>query len=97
MIFDDNQNKAVIKWWFFKKLKNQSVRVGLIVKQQEIKNLRFKRNTGLKDSKYLEKIKPRKYLGSTLNRWNCIAEEMKGRITSGNKDYYAINKYLKAN
>ena len=53
----------------------------------------FKEKTGLDnididieyidiDIEYLEQIKSYKYLGSSLNRYNYIREEIKGRIKS---------------
>jgi hypothetical protein len=42
------------------------------------------------DSEYLEQIKSYKYLGSTVNRYNSIGEEIQGRISLGNRAYSFI-------
>ena len=66
----------------FQKLKNQSVHFGLIVNEQKPIYLRCpKKKVGLNgvdiDSKYLEQIKPYKYLGSITDGDNSIKEEIK--------------------
>jgi hypothetical protein len=45
------------------------------------------------NSMYLEQVQSYKYLGSTLNSDNSIEEEIRNRITLGNKAYYA-NQFL---
>jgi hypothetical protein len=46
------------------------------------------------DSMYPEQVQSYKYLRSTVNSDNSIEEEIKHRITLGNKAYYA-NHFLK--
>jgi len=64
---------------------------GLIANKKKF--MIFKEKTGLDnididieyidiDIEYLEQIKSYKYLGSSLNRYNYIREEIKGRIKS---------------
>jgi len=78
----------------FQKLKEISAQYGLIVNGQKIKYLRCTRkNYNLEElqinSMYLEQVQSHKYLGSTMNSDNSIEEEVKNRITLGNKAYYA--------
>jgi hypothetical protein len=42
---------------------------------------------------FLEQVQSYKYLGSTVNSDNSIAEEIGNRITLGNKAYYA-NQFI---
>ena len=41
------------------------------------------------NSMYLEQVQSYKYLGSTANSDNSIEEEIRNRVTLGNKTYYA--------
>jgi len=45
-------------------------------------------------SQYLEQVKSHKYIRSIVNGDNYIEEEIKERITVGNKAYYAYQKKL---
>jgi hypothetical protein len=82
----------------FQKLKKISAQYGLIVNGQKTKYLRCKRkNYDLEElqinSMYLEQVQSYKSLGSTVNSYNSIEEEIQYRITLGNKAYYA-NQFL---
>jgi hypothetical protein len=48
------------------------------------------------DNTYLEQVKQFKYLGSIIDNDNTIKEEIKERITLGNKAYFANQKFLKS-
>jgi hypothetical protein len=43
-----------------------------------------------------KQVKQFKYLGSIINNYNSIEEEIKERITLGNKAYFANQKFLKS-
>jgi len=45
---------------------------------------------------HLEQVKSFKYLGSIVNRNNSIEEEIKGRISLGNKAFYANQDLFKS-
>ena len=45
---------------------------------------------------HLEQVKSFKYLGSTVNGNNSIEEEIKRRISLGNKAFYANQDLLKS-
>jgi len=45
---------------------------------------------------HLEQVKSFKYLGSTVNGNNSIEEEIKRRISLGNKAFYATQDLLKS-
>ena len=82
----------------FQKLKEISTQYGLIVNGQKTKYLRCTRkNYNLEELQinliYLEQVQSYKYLGSTVNSDNSIEEEIRNRITLGNKVYYA-NQFL---
>jgi len=74
------------------KIKEISTKYGLIVNGQKTKYFRCTRkNYNLKElqinSMYLEQVKSYKYVGSTVNRHSSIEEEIRNRITLGNKAY----------
>ena len=67
---------------------------GLVVNGQKTKCIRCTRkNYGPEELQiawmYLEQAQSYKYLGSTVNSYNSIEEEIHYRITLGNKAYYA--------
>ena len=82
----------------FQKLKEISAQYGLNVNGQKTKYPRCTRkNYNLEELQinimYLEQVQSYKYLGSTVNSDNSIDEEIRNRITLGNKAYYA-NQFL---
>ena len=48
------------------------------------------------NSMYLEQVQSCKYLGSIVNSYNSIEEEIQHRITLGNEAYYAHQFFLKS-
>ena len=46
------------------------------------------------DNNNLERVEEFKYLGTTLTNQNCIAEEIKSRLSSGNACYHSVQKIL---
>jgi hypothetical protein len=53
-----------------------------------------KRNYISVGNKSFEKVAEFKYLGSTLTDQNCIYEEIRGRLNSGNAFYHAVQNPL---
>jgi len=82
----------------FQKLKEISAQFGLVVIGQKTKYFRCTRkNYNLEELQinlmYLEQVQSYKHLGSTVNSDNTIEEEIRNRITLGNKAYHA-NQFL---
>ena len=80
------------------KLKEISAQYGLIVNGQKTKYLTCTRkNYNLEElqinSMYLEQVKSYKYLRSTVNNDSSIEEEIRNRVTLGNKAYHG-NQFL---
>ena len=78
----------------FQKLKEISAQYGLIVNGEKTKYLKCLRKNYRPeelqiDSMYLEQIQSYKCLGSTINSYNSIEEEIQYRVTLGNKAYCA--------
>ena len=46
------------------------------------------------DNSYFERLEEFKYLGTTLTNQNCIQEEMRSRLKSGNTCYHAMQNLL---
>ena len=46
------------------------------------------------DNSNFESVEVFKYLGTTLTNQNYIAEEIKGRLKSGNASYLSVQKHL---
>jgi len=82
----------------FQKLKEISAQYGLTLNDQKTHYLRCTRkNYNLEElqinSMYLEQVHSYRYFGSTVNSDNSIGEEIRNRITLGNKSYHA-NQFL---
>ena len=78
----------------FQKLKEVSVQVGLNINEQKTKYLRCTKKQHKMEGiditqTHLEQVKSFKYLGLIVNGNNSIQEEIKGRISLGNKAYHA--------
>jgi hypothetical protein len=78
----------------FQKLKEISIQVGLTIREHKTKYLRCTKKQHKMDGidithTHLEQVKSFKYLGSIVNGNNSIEEEIKGRISLGNKEFYA--------
>jgi hypothetical protein len=77
----------------FVKLKNESLKYGLIVNIHKTKYLKCTRrqeqpkSTHIENKEY-EQVKSFKYLGSSVNTDNAIEEEIKERIALGNKGFF---------
>jgi porphobilinogen deaminase len=85
----------------FKKLKNESLKYGLIVNVHKTKYLKCtRRQDQLKtiniENKEFEQVKSFKYLGSTVNTDNKIEEEIKERIALGNKAFFTNKKMFQS-
>ena len=46
------------------------------------------------DNSTFERVEGFKYLGTTLTNKNCIAEEIKSRLRSGNACYHSVQNLL---
>ena len=46
------------------------------------------------DNSTFERVEEFKYLGTTLTNKNCIAEEIKSRLRSGNACYHSVQNLL---
>ena len=84
----------------FVKLKNESLKYGLIVNVHKTKYLKCTRKQDQStfiniENKEFEQVKSFKYLGSTVNTDNTIEEEIKERIALGNKAFFADKKVSK--
>ena len=85
----------------FVKLKNKSLRYGLIVKIHKTKYMKCTRrqeqltavNT---ENKEIEEVKAFKYLGSIINIDNTVEEAIKAGTASGNKFYFANKKMFQS-
>jgi len=82
----------------FQKLKEISIQIGLTINEHKTKYLRCTKKLHKMDGiditqTHLEQVKSFKYLGSAVNGNNSIEEEIKGRISPGNKAFYA-NQHL---
>jgi hypothetical protein len=84
----------------FVKLKNESLKYGLIVNVHKSKYMKCTRRqdqlTPINiENKELEQVKSFKYLGSIVNTDDTMEEEIKERIALGNKVYFANNRCFK--
>jgi len=46
------------------------------------------------DNSTFETVEEFKYLGTTLTNQNCVAEEIKSRVSSGNACYHSVQNLL---
>ena len=79
-----------------------SIQVGLTINEHKTKYLRCTKKQHKMDGiditqTHLEQVKSFKYLGSIVKGNNSIEEEIKRRISLGNKAFYANQDYLKVN
>jgi hypothetical protein len=82
----------------FTKLKNEVSKYGLLINESKTKYTR-KRVGGNKleiDTTSFESVRSFKYLESVVNQNNTIEEEIKERITAGNKTFYANRKVFQS-
>jgi hypothetical protein len=85
----------------FVKLKNESLKYGLIVNVHKTKYIKCTRRQdqltpiNIKN-KELEHVKFFKYVGSIANTDNSMEEEIKERIALGNKVYFANKKMFQS-
>jgi len=85
----------------FQKLKEMSVQVGLNINEHKTKYLRCMKKRHKTDGTdiiqtQLEQVKSFKYLGSIVNGNNSIEEEIKGRISLGNRAFHANQDLFKS-
>jgi len=85
----------------FVKLKNESLKYGLIGNVHKTKYLKCTRRQDQPKSinienKEFEQVKSFKYLGSTVNTNNTIEEEIKERIALENKAFFANKKMFQS-
>ena len=85
----------------FVKLRNESLKYGLIVNVHKTKYMKCTRRqeqlTPINiENKEIEQVKAFKYLGSIINIDNTMEEEIKARIASGNKVYFANKKMFQS-
>jgi hypothetical protein len=84
----------------FQRLKEISAQVGLKITEQKTKYLRCTKKQHKMDgtdisSTHLKQVTLFKYLGTIVNGKNSIKDEIKERITLGNKAYYANQDLFK--
>jgi hypothetical protein len=85
----------------FVKLKNESLKYGLIVNIYKTKYMKCTRRQNQLtpiniENKELEQVKSFKYLGSIINTDNTMEEEIQERIALGNKVYFANKKMFQS-
>ena len=85
----------------FVKLKSESLKYGLLVNAHKTKYMKCTRRqeqlTAVNiENKEIEQVKAFRYLGSTINIDNTMEEEIKERIASGNKVYFANKKMFQS-
>ena len=85
----------------FQKLKEISAQVGLNINEHRTKYLRCTKKQHKTDGidiiqTHLEQVKSFKYLGSIVNGNNSIEEEIKGRISLGNRAFHANKDLFKS-
>ena len=85
----------------FVKLKNESLKYGLLVNVHKTKYLKCtRRQDQLKtiniENKEFDQVKSFRYLRSTVNTDNTIEEEIKERIGLGNKAFFTNKKMFQS-
>ena len=85
----------------FQKLKEISQQVGLTISKHKTKYLRYTKKqhkmNGIDVTQiHLEQVKSFKYLRSNVNGNNLIEEEIKERISIGNRTYYTNQDLFKS-
>jgi hypothetical protein len=85
----------------FQKLKEISIQVGLTINEHKTKYLRCMKKQHKMDGiditqTHLKQVKSSKYLGPDVKGNNSIEEEIKGRISLGNKAFYANQDLFKS-
>ena len=85
----------------FVKLKNESLKYGLIVNIHKTKYMKCTRRQDQLmplniENKEFEQVKSFKYLGSIVNTDNTMEEEIKERIALGNRAYFANKKVFQS-
>jgi hypothetical protein len=85
----------------FQILKEISIEAGLNINGNKTKYLRCSKKLYKMDGidiiqTHLDEVKSFKYLGSIVNRSNSVEEEIKERISLGNKAYFAKQELFKS-
>jgi len=85
----------------FQKLKEISAHFGLYINEHKTKYLRCTKTQHKTDGidiiqTHLEQVKSFKYLGSIVNGNNSVEEEIKGRISLGNRAFRANKDLFKS-
>lgn len=87
----------------FVEMEKEASKVGLAINENKTKYLAMERKQGSRvgqnitiDTYNFEVVQSFKYLGSVLNVTNDVEEEIKTRITQGNKSFYALKHLFKS-
>jgi hypothetical protein len=85
----------------FVKLKNESLKYGLIVNVHKTKYLKCSRRQDQPkpiniENKEFQQVKSFRYLGSAVNTDNTVEEEIKERIALGNKAFFTNKKMFQS-
>ena len=87
----------------FIEMEKESNKVGLLVNEHKTKYMTLDRKQGTRvgqnitmDNYNFEVVQSFKYLGSILNVTNDIEEEIRTRITQGNRSFYALKHLFKS-
>jgi len=87
----------------FLTLEKEARDAGLILNQSKTKYMKTTRQKGKITQQYIigqnqfESVNEFTYLGAQINRQNKISEEIRKRIQTGNRCYYAHKKLLSSN
>jgi hypothetical protein len=86
----------------FKNLKNISLQFGLLVNENKMKYMKCTRKETqldklIVDNKHIDQVRSFSYLGTTVNGNNTLEEEIRERISKGNKAFYANKVLFKSN